>query len=83
VTGFRVAWWRKDIPDLKAAYRELKRVKTGRLARLKGKVETAEAPGEGAPSPSLPAKISATAEAMRAAGAPEADIEEFMNGSTA
>jgi hypothetical protein len=39
VTGFRVAWWRKDIPDLQAAYRELKRVKVGRMARLRGKVE--------------------------------------------
>jgi hypothetical protein len=39
VTGFRVAWWRKDIPDLQAAYSELKRVKVGRMARLRGKVE--------------------------------------------
>ena len=39
VTGFRLAWWRKDIPDLQAAYRELKRVKVGRMARLQGKTE--------------------------------------------
>jgi hypothetical protein len=39
VTGFRVSWWRKDIPALKDAYSELKRSKVGRLARLSGKVE--------------------------------------------
>ena len=81
VTGFRVAWWRKDTPDLQAAYQELKRVKTGRLARLKGKMETAVVPQSGLPSPSMKAKISATVEAMRAAGAPDSDIQEFMNAS--
>jgi Initiator Replication protein len=39
VTSFRVAWWRKDVPDLQAAYSELKRAKVGRMARLRGKVE--------------------------------------------
>ena len=48
VTGFRVEWWDKDIPDLQAAYNELKRVKVGRLARLRGQVETAQAPEQGA-----------------------------------
>ena len=38
VTSFRVAWWRKDIPDLQAAYSELKRAKVGRMARLRGDV---------------------------------------------
>ena len=42
VTSFRVAWWRKDIPDLQAAYSELKRAKVGRMARLRGDVETME-----------------------------------------
>jgi hypothetical protein len=39
VTGFTVAWWRKDVPELKKAYEELKRAKVGRIARLAGKVE--------------------------------------------
>lgn len=42
VISFRVAWWRKDIPDLQAAYSELKRAKVGRMARLRGDVETME-----------------------------------------
>jgi hypothetical protein len=42
VTSFRVAWWRKDIPDLQAAYSGLKRAKVGRMARLRGDVETME-----------------------------------------
>ena len=39
VTGFRVSWWHKDIPALQEAYREIKRPKVGRLARLTGKVQ--------------------------------------------
>lgn len=35
VTGFRVSWWKKDIPGLQAAYQELKQPKVGRMARLK------------------------------------------------
>jgi hypothetical protein len=73
VTGFRVSWWQKDDSELKAAYDELNRTKLGRLARLQKKTETIETP-----SLSLQDKISATAEAMRAQGAPEADIEEFI-----
>ncbi len=40
VTGFRVAWWRKDIPALKETFSELQRSKVGRIARLTNKVET-------------------------------------------
>jgi hypothetical protein len=43
VTGFRVSWWRKDISELRAAYTELKRVKGGRIARLRGKSEVVAA----------------------------------------
>jgi hypothetical protein len=46
VTGFKVSWWRKDIPALKEAYSELKRSKVGRIARLSGKVETLHPLGE-------------------------------------
>ncbi|HEX3747558.1 MAG TPA: replication initiation protein [Bryobacteraceae bacterium] len=35
VTGFRVSWWKKDTPELQAAYQELKQAKVGRMARLK------------------------------------------------
>ena len=80
VTGFRVAWWRKDIPDLQAAHHELKRVKTGRLARLRGKVDSVGPLDQNDPASSKNAQIMATAEAMRLGGALEADIEEFIEG---
>lgn len=83
VTGFRVGWWRKDVPDLQAAYRELKRVKVGRMARLRGKVENAIPTGGETDSTTLPEKVRATAAAMREAGAPEADIEAFIKGQAA
>jgi hypothetical protein len=38
VTGFRVSWWRKDVPALQEAFKEIGRSKVGRLARLNGKV---------------------------------------------
>ena len=82
VTGFRVAWWRKDIPDLQAAHHELKRVKTGRLARLRGKVDSVGPFDQDAPYSSKDAQITATAEAMRNGGASETDIEEFIAGQT-
>ena len=46
VTGFKIAWHRKDIPGLKEAYSELGRSKVGRIARLSGKVETVRPLGE-------------------------------------
>jgi len=39
VTGFRLAWWRKDVDSLKAAYHELKQPKIGRMARLKANAQ--------------------------------------------
>jgi hypothetical protein len=39
VVGFRVSWWKKDIAGLQEAYKELKRPKVGRMARLRGTVE--------------------------------------------
>lgn len=78
VTGFRVSWWRKEVGELQAAYEELKRAKVGRLARLRGETEGASV------SPSLlPDRIMATVDAMRAAGAPEADIDAFMRQQSA
>lgn len=38
VTGFRVSWWRKSVPELKSAFSELNRSKVGRLKRLRGEV---------------------------------------------
>jgi hypothetical protein len=36
-----MAWWKKSASDLVAAVRERNRSKIGRMARLKGSVETA------------------------------------------
>jgi hypothetical protein len=83
VTGFRLAWWRKDIPELQAAYSELKRAKVGRMARLQQTVETPVALSSENPSPPLQAKIDATVAYMREAGMPEEDIEAFVKGHAA
>jgi hypothetical protein len=81
VVAFRVSWWRKELPDLQAAYRELNRVRVGRMARLRGQVETVQAPG-GASDPLLQ-KVEATVTAMREGGAPEGDIQAFVDGQAA
>ncbi|MDH3771846.1 MAG: replication initiation protein, partial [Nitrospirota bacterium] len=39
VTGVHVGWWQKDITELKASFAELQRHKSGRQARIEGKVE--------------------------------------------
>jgi hypothetical protein len=39
ITGFRVSWWRKSLPELHQAHAELSRSKVGRLARLAGTAE--------------------------------------------
>jgi Initiator Replication protein len=83
VTGFRVSWWRKETAGLQAAYSELKQPKVGRRARLEGRVETMEPIPARLPSPTRQEKIDATVRAMRQAGAPESDIEIFLNGQQA
>jgi hypothetical protein len=70
-----LAWWRKSGDEFRAAMQERNRSKVGRMARLRGQVETAEIP-----SPSLPDKVAATVDAMRSAGAPQADIDAFVKG---
>jgi hypothetical protein len=59
VTGFQVAWCKKDIPGLKDAYSELKRSKVGRLARLTGKVEEVSPLGQLTPGDELGAMVEA------------------------
>jgi hypothetical protein len=41
ITGVTVAWWRKQGDEFRAAMRERNRSKLGRMARLRGEVETA------------------------------------------
>ncbi len=44
VISVLVNWWRKDIDDLKAAFAEVERHKSGRKARIAGTVEAVELP---------------------------------------
>lgn len=78
-----VSWWQKSGDEYKAAVKERNRSKVGRMARLRGQVETAEALEVRLPSPPLQQKIEATVKAMRDAGAPEADIQAFLDGQAA
>jgi hypothetical protein len=75
VHAVTLAWWRKSGDDFRAAMQERNRSKIGRMARLRGQVETAVVV-----PPALPVtdKIKATVAAMRRSGAPESDIEEFL-----
>jgi hypothetical protein len=41
ISGVTLAWWRKDGDEFRAAYAERSRSKLGRMARLRGQVETA------------------------------------------
>ena len=46
-----ISWWEKDIAGLQEAYKELKRPKVGRMARLRGTVEPiADSPREPTPT---------------------------------
>ncbi len=74
-----LAWWRKSGDEFQAAMQERNRSKVGRMARLRGQVETAEAIETGTPAPSRREKIDATIDAMRSAGAPESDITAFID----
>jgi hypothetical protein len=73
-----LTWWRKSGDEFRAAMQERNRSKVGRMARLRGQVETAEVP-----SPPLPDKIQATADFMRESGASPNDIEAFIKSQTA
>jgi plasmid replication initiation protein len=43
VTAVQMAWWRKNEDEVKAAFAEVQRHRTGRGARLEGTVEKVEA----------------------------------------
>jgi hypothetical protein len=76
-----VAWWRKTGDDFRASIEERNRSKLGRMARLRGQVETAEPIAPMLPLP-LQEKINKTVEFMREGGASEADVQTFIDGQT-
>ena len=80
-----LAWWRKSGDEFRAAMQERNRSKVGRMARLRGHVEMTEPfrPEPPSPSTSLQEKIDATVNAMRKGGAPEADIQAFIDSQAA
>lgn len=39
ITQVRLAWWQKDLDELKDAYAELQRPKVGRKARISGEID--------------------------------------------
>lgn len=83
IRAVTLAWWRKSGDEFRAAMQERNRSKVGRMARLRGQVEVAEVLGPEPPSPSAQDKINATVDAMRKAGAPEADVEAFLKSQAA
>jgi len=78
-----LGWWRKSGDEFREAMQERGRSKVGRMARLRGQVEIAQAIAPALPFSPLQVKIDATVEAMRQAGAPEADIEAFKKEQAA
>ncbi len=40
ITGVQLGWWRKDGEDYRQTYRERQRSKLGRMARLRGQLQT-------------------------------------------
>ena len=78
-----ISWWKKSGEEFRAAMAERNRPKVGRMARLRGQVEMTEALAPQLPSSPLHDKVAATAAAMRASGAPEADIEAFLEEQVA
>jgi hypothetical protein len=77
-----ISWWTKSGDEYREALQERNRSKVGRMARLRGQVETSEPLPEMLPLP-LQDKIQKTVDAMRSEGAPEADIEAFIKGQAA
>lgn len=76
-----LAWWRKSGDEFRASVEERNRSKVGRMSRLRGQVETAH-PAEPTSSARRD-RIEATVRAMRESGAPEADIQAFIEGQAA
>ncbi|MGC1687307.1 MAG: hypothetical protein WA734_16900, partial [Candidatus Acidiferrales bacterium] len=77
-----ISWWNKSGDEFRAAMQERSRSKVGRMARLRGEVEKTE-PLVVLPSPTLSSKVTATVAEMRKAGAPESDVEAFLQGQAA
>jgi hypothetical protein len=83
IHAITLTWWRKKGDEFRYAMQERNRSKVGRMARLRGQTESAEAvmPADPSPASSANPKIQATVDHMRKTGASEADIEAFIKES--
>jgi len=77
-----IGWWRKTGEDFRAAIDERNRSKVGRMARLRGQVETT-VPATTLIALPLPEKVEKTVHEMRKGGASEADVQAFIEEQTA
>ena len=78
-----ISWWSKSGEEYRAALEERNRSKVGRMARLRGQIEVALSAQPEKQAVAEEQKIKNTVEAMRAMGAPEADIEAFIREQAA
>lgn len=69
ISGFRVTWWRKSLPELQEAHAELSRSKIGRLARLRGAAEETAVPVQIELEDFIAAKTATVADAASSAKA--------------
>jgi hypothetical protein len=78
-----ISWWSKSGEEFQAAMEERNCSKVGRMARLRGQVELAEIAASLPFPAALGDKVAATVDAMREAGAPEEDIQAFIEEQAA
>jgi hypothetical protein len=81
IDAVTVGWWRKSGNEFREAMLERNRTKLGRMARLRGVVETIGTMTPPALKPLRDERVERTVQAMREAGAPQSDIDEFLKTS--
>ena len=83
IEGITIAWWKKEGDEFRSAVAERNRSKVGRMARLREQVDSVDIVNALAAEPSTKSSVQKTVEAMRAQGAPETDIMEFLRSQPA
>src|SRR3984893_13508416 len=81
IDAVTVGWWRKSGDEFREAMLERNRSKLGRMARLRGIVETIGTMTPPALKPLADKKVELMVQAMRDAGPPQSDIDEFVKAS--
>ena len=78
-----IAWWKKSPEEYRAASEERNRSKVGRMARLRGQVETVNAASPRVLPLPLHERAQKTVDFMRESGALQEDIDAFVESQTA